>query len=83
MAGVPRYGLTRKSERASDGWPLKDSDFAASASPFALCRRPQSSETLFWHGLSDSLAMSSLAHHTRPHRLLGCNAPRAMPLLVS
>jgi hypothetical protein len=24
--------------------------------PFAPCRRPQSSETLFWHGLSDPLA---------------------------
>jgi hypothetical protein len=34
MVGVPRYGLTRKSERTPDGWPVKDSDFVASAFPF-------------------------------------------------
>jgi hypothetical protein len=66
MAGVPRYGLTRKSERAPDGWPFKDSDFAASAFPSALCRRPQSSETLFWHGYMTRFRCRRL-HVTRGH----------------
>ena len=38
-------------------------------SPSARGRRPQSAKTLFWHWLSNTLAMSPLAHHARPHRL--------------
>jgi hypothetical protein len=40
----------------------------AGFSPPPQSRRPQSAKTLFWQGLSDSLAMSSLAHYARPHR---------------
>jgi hypothetical protein len=40
-----------------------DSDFAAAVFPAAPRRRPQSSETVFWRGLYDALAMSLLAHH--------------------
>jgi hypothetical protein len=40
----------------------------AGFAPPPRSRRPQSAKTLFWHGLSDSPAMSPLAHHTRPHR---------------
>ena len=42
---------------------------ASSFSPPPRSRRPQSAKTLFWQGLSDSPAMSPLAHHARPHRL--------------
>jgi hypothetical protein len=58
-----RLGSLGLLRRLSDGCA-----YVINPYPFALCRRPQSSETLFWHGLSDSLAMSPLAHHAWPHR---------------
>ncbi len=43
--------------------------FAAPAFPlYPRSRRMQSALTFFRHGLFDTLAMSPLAHHVRPHR---------------